>query len=158
MSSSEDEVAEVMARLEAQIAGLAPSRATVLLRGGSAEARAAVARALHERSGHSETPLVVVDCKQTDAATLERLLFGGPLDEPAGRGIVHHVGHGTLHVAAIDGLPMLLQPRLLSFLDEARDLRIVGSTAADLAREIREGRLRVDLGERLLLVEIHLPA
>lgn len=156
MSSSEDEVAAVTARLEAQIAGLAPSRATVLLRGGSAEARAAVARALHERSGRSATPFVVVDCSQTDAAALERLLFGGPIDEPGGRGIVHQMASGTLHVAAIDGLPMLLQPRFLRFLDQERDLRIVGSTAADLAREIRERRLRVDLGERLLLVELHL--
>jgi DNA-binding NtrC family response regulator len=157
MSKHEKDAANVVSLLDEEIARLAPSRATVLLRGGSPEARAAVARALHERSGRRDSQFIVVDCGGIDGEAVERRLFGGPMAAPIGRGVADEAERGTLYVADIDGLPPLLQPRFLSFLDRDRGLRVVASTAGDLAADVREGRFRGDLGERLLLVQIRVP-
>lgn len=61
---------------------------------------------------------------------------------------------GTLYVANAEALPLWLQPKLLLFLDRPSRPRIVVGTQRDLNASIRNGLIRVDLGERLLLVEI----
>jgi DNA-binding NtrC family response regulator len=157
MSRREDEVARTLSTLHREIDALAPSRVTVLVRGGSAEARAAVAKALHDRSGRRAEPFVAVDGLRLDGDALERRLFGGPLGEPGARGIVREIERGTLHVAAVDRLPLLLQPRFLAFLDGDRQVRVVACAEGDLSAAVEEGRFRADLGERLLLVQLRLP-
>jgi DNA-binding NtrC family response regulator len=143
--------------LAAQIERLAPSRVTVLLLGGTPAARAAVARALHDRSGRCDEPFVALDCTALSGEELERRLFGGPMTEPAARGLVHQMARGTLYVAAVDALPVLLQPRFLSFLERDRKVRVVTSARLDLGGLVRDGRFRSDLGERLLVVQLVLP-
>jgi two-component system response regulator PilR (NtrC family) len=144
-------------KLTAEIGRLAPSRATVLLRGGGLDEREQVARLLHERSPRANEPFVAVDCAALEGEFLERHLFGGPYDERPGAGIVHEMAGGTLYVAAVDGLPRVLQPRFLGFLDGDRRVRVVAHAGAALEAEIAAGRFRADLGERLLLVQLVLP-
>jgi len=140
--------------LASEIAKLAPSRATVLVVGGDAEAQLLVARSLHESSHRSPAPFVTLDCSATDPARFEEILFGGPAYAGAQTGLLHAAGRGTLYVAAIEALPLALQPPFLRQLDEPRSARVVASTAVDLARSVRAGRFRADLGERLGLVQI----
>lgn len=143
--------------IDAQIARLAPSRASVLLIADSKELAFATARALHERSPCAAGPFVALDCAAIESAALELSLFGGPAYALGGRGAVHEAETGTLYVATIDELPLLLQPRFLRFLDEAARVRVVTSTDLDLAERMQHGAFRRDLGERLLLVQLHLP-
>jgi len=142
---------------EAQLYRLAPSRVTVLLRGGSAVLKQAVAYALHERSSRREQPFVVFDCRGVASDTVELDLFGGPAHAPTLGGAIEHANAGTLYVATIDELPLLAQPRFLRFLDQDRNARVVAGTDRDLAVQVEQGHFRFDLAERLSLVELVLP-
>jgi len=142
---------------EAQLYRLAPSRVTVLLVGGSAELKQAVAHALHERSPRRLQPFVIFDCRGLPSDTVELSLFGGPAYAPTVAGAIQKTDSGTLYVATIDELPLLAQPRFLRFLDQDRNARVVASTDSDLALQVERGHFRFDLAERLSLVELVLP-
>jgi hypothetical protein len=144
--------------LEREVRRLGPSRVTVLLVGESSQLIAGVARALHERSGRAQQPFVSFDCRALPAVAVELELFGGPDHRGSVGGAVRDAGSGTLHVAAIDELPLLIQPRFLRFLDEDKRVRVVVSTALDLQACVERGRFRRDLGERLTLVQLLLPS
>jgi two-component system response regulator GlrR len=111
-----------------------------------------VATALHATSPRRFDPFVALDCSGDVADGLEPHL-GGPVSQ---RGRRPSRGSGTLYLAAIERLPLLLQPRLMTFLDEDARPRVVVSTHADLTAAVREGRFRNDLAGRLLLVQLAL--
>jgi DNA-binding NtrC family response regulator len=142
---------------EAELYRLAPSKVTVLLVGGSASLKGRVARALHERSTRAGEPFVVADCGGLDSDTVELNLFGGPAYAPSRQGAIYQAGEGTLYVASIDELPLLVQPRFLRFLDQERKARVVASADQRLLARVAQGHFRLDLAERLTLVELVLP-
>lgn len=144
--------------VEAELHRLAPSRVTVLLVGGDARERHAVAVALHEESPRARSPFVAFACEGLDFEEVERGLFGGPAHEPPSGGAIAHTAAGTLYVASVDALPLLVQPRFLRFLDQDRRARVVASSVRDLMQLVALGEYRHDLAERLRLVELPLPA
>jgi DNA-binding NtrC family response regulator len=140
------------AHLLIEIDRLASSLATVLLLGGgSSVERARVARALHDRSNRREQLYVEHKCR--DAAAIEAAL-GPPGSQRGVWGAAP--GRGTMHLADVEQLPLLLQPHLLGFLDEWTRPRVVVSTGADLAQAVAERRFRSDLAGRLGLVQLRL--
>jgi DNA-binding NtrC family response regulator len=149
---------------EETIQRLAPSRATVLLAGGSAEVKSRVARALHDRSPRAHHPFIEVDCAALASSAVERIVFGEPLSSASARGLeprtrrgaIRDAEGGTLYVATIDWLPFAVQPRFLGFLDETRVVRVVVSSDADLWALACRGCFFADLGERLSLVRVDL--
>jgi DNA-binding NtrC family response regulator len=143
--------------VEAELYRLAPSRVTVLLVGGDARERQAVAVALHERSPRARSPFVAFACEGLGFAEVEQGLFGGPAYEPPTGGAIAHTAAGTLYVASVDALPLLVQPRFLRVLDQDRRARVVASSARDLRGLVDQGEYRLDLAERLSLVELVLP-
>lgn len=143
--------------VEAELYRLAPSRVTVLLVGGDARQRHAVAVALHERSPRGGSPFVPFACEGLDFGEVELGLFGGPAYQPPAGGAIALTAAGTLYVASIDALPLLVQPRFLRFLDQDRRARVVASSARDLRGLVQQGEYRLDLAERLSLVELALP-
>jgi DNA-binding NtrC family response regulator len=112
--------------------------------------------ALHERSPRASHPFVTLDCREHDSETLEVALFGRPMKEPVESSAVRRAEGGTLFIAAIDELPLLIQPGLLRFLDQERNVRIVASSDRDLLTCVERGHFRLDLAERLTLVELSL--
>lgn len=140
-----------------EVGRLAPSRVTVLLVGGDAVLQRAVAQALHDRSPRGTAAFESVDCYGLDSEQVELRLFGGPAHAPLGEGAIQRAGAGTLYVAGIDELPLLVQPRFLRFLDQERQARVVASAASELTARVVHGKFRRDLAERLSLVELSLP-
>jgi DNA-binding NtrC family response regulator len=77
--------------------------------------------------------------------------------------------NGTLFLTEIGDLPLTLQVKLLTFLDDQviyplgstkgfqADVRVVAGTHRDLEGMVREGRFRQDLLFRLNVVRVHLP-
>jgi DNA-binding NtrC family response regulator len=77
--------------------------------------------------------------------------------------------NGTLFLAEIGDLPLSLQVKLLTFLDDrivyplgatrgfACDVRIIAATLCDLEQMVREKRFREDLMFRLNVIRMHLP-
>jgi DNA-binding NtrC family response regulator len=132
--------AEVRRRVD-RVGGLA---VPVLLVGEPGAGKEAVAQELHRRSGRGA--LVAVSC----AAASEEALFGAAGALEAARG-------GTLLLDEVAELPIGLQARLSRALGDpvgAADLRVIATTARDLAAE---GAVRQELLLQLTVVQIVLP-
>jgi Nif-specific regulatory protein len=148
---------ELEASIEREVSKLAPSRVTVLLAGGSKRIRLEIARALHDRAARAIHPFVMFDCGGLNVDTIERVLFGGPEYAASNSGVLQLAGAGTAYVTTIDELPLLLQPRFLRFLDQDRSVRVIASVEIPLMVRVTSGEFRLDLAERLNLVELVLP-
>jgi NtrC-family two-component system response regulator AlgB len=153
---------------------VAPTDATVLLRGESGTGKGVLARAVHARSKRAGRPFVTVHCPSLSADLLESDLFGhvkgaftGAVADKAGK--VETADGGTLLLDEIGDLPPALQPKLLRLLQDrayervgepvarTADVRIVAATNRDLEAEVRAGRFREDLFYRLNVIEVTLP-
>ncbi|MAQ16061.1 MAG: Fis family transcriptional regulator [Sandaracinus sp.] len=153
---------------------LAPSDATVLLGGETGTGKDAMARAIHQASGRSERPFVVVDCGAVVANLVESELFGHEKGAFTGAGERRHgafeLAHGgTLFLDEIGELPLDLQPKLLRALEQrsfrrvggsreiAVDIRVIAATKRNLAVEVDRGKFREDLYFRLAVVPVEMP-
>ena len=153
---------------------VAPTEATVLLRGESGTGKGVVARAVHGRSPRAGRPFVTVNCPSLSAELLESDLFGhakgaftGAVTETEGK--VAAAEGGTLFLDEVGDLPASVQPKLLRFLQERvyervgesrtrhGDVRLIAATNRDLEAEVRAGRFREDLFYRLNVIEVMLP-
>jgi NtrC-family two-component system response regulator AlgB len=153
---------------------VAPTDATVLLRGESGTGKGILARAMHARSKRAARPFVTVHCPNLSAELLESDLFGhvrgaftGAVQDKVGK--VGSADGGTLLLDEIGDLPPALQPKLLRLIQEktyervgepaprTADVRIVAATNRNLEDEVRAGRFREDLFYRLNVIEITLP-
>jgi NtrC-family two-component system response regulator AlgB len=153
---------------------VAPTEATVLLRGESGTGKGVLARTIHMRSKRASGPFVTIHCPSLSADLLESNLFGHVKGSFTGatrdtEGKVTATEGGTLFLDEIGDLPLALQPKLLRFLQEKAferigenitrrgDVRILAATNQDLEAEVAAGRFREDLLYRLNVIEIRLP-
>ena len=153
---------------------VAPSEATLLLRGESGTGKGVLARAIHARSRRAAGPFVTVHCPSLSAELLESDLFGhvrgsftGAVQDKEGK--VEAAAGGTLFLDEVGDLPLPLQPKILRLLQEKEfervgetrtrvgDVRIIAATNRDLEAGVMAGRFREDLLYRLNVIEITLP-
>jgi NtrC-family two-component system response regulator AlgB len=153
---------------------VAPSEATVLLRGESGTGKGVLARAMHERSPRAGGPFVIVHCPSLSGELLESELFGhvrgaftGAVQDTEGK--VAAAEGGTLFLDEIGDLPPAVQPKLLRLLQDRcyervgetntriANVRIIAASNRDLAAEVTAGRFREDLYYRLNVIDIELP-
>ena len=163
-----------MRRLRAEIRGVAPLRATVLLTGETGTGKGAAARALHARSPRAQGPLVHVDCAALSPTLIESELFGhergaftGALERRTGR--FELAAEGTVFLDEIGELDDRQQAKLLRVLHDREyeriggvatlpmTARVIAATSRGLLREVREGRFRADLYFRLNVIQLRLP-
>jgi NtrC-family two-component system response regulator AlgB len=153
---------------------VAPTDATVLLRGESGTGKGVLARAVHARSKRASRAFVTVHCPSLSAELLESDLFGhvkgaftGATQDKTGK--VETADGGTLFLDEIGDLPLTLQPKLLRLIQDREfervgeptartaDVRIMAATNRDLEAEVKAGRFREDLFYRLNVIEVTLP-
>lgn len=151
----------------------ADSQAPVLITGETGTGKNVVARALHFRSNAREEAFLTINCAAIPENLIEAELFGyekGAFTGASGtrRGIFEMADGGTLLLDEIGAMPLHLQAKLLSVLEDRKvrrlggmtahsvNVRVVAATNADL-----EGGLgttfRSDLYYRLSVIRIHLP-
>jgi Nif-specific regulatory protein len=158
-----------------QIARVAPTNATVLVRGESGAGKELVARAIHMSSPRREHPFVCLNCAAITETLLESELFGhekgaftGATEKKIGK--FEAADHGTIFLDEIGEMAYGTQAKLLRILEGHPfervggstpirvDVRVVAATNQPLERAIQESKFRRDLFYRLQVVEIRVPA
>jgi DNA-binding NtrC family response regulator len=153
---------------------VAASEATALLRGETGTGKTTLARWLHEHGPRAGERFIAVSCATLPANLMESALFGhvkgaftgAVADHP---GSVHLAEGGTLFLDEIGDLPLELQPKLLTFLQEfvytrvgdprprQADVRVIAATNDDLERRVAERSFRGDLYYRLAVLPLSVP-
>ncbi|GAB4367913.1 MAG: hypothetical protein Kow0062_00670 [Acidobacteriota bacterium] len=163
-----------MREIRETIRRIAPTDATVLITGESGTGKEMIAREIHRRSARGSRPLVVVDCSAISPTLIDSELFGHEKGAFTGADARRHgrlaeADGGTLFLDEIGELPLDVQGRLLRFVQERQitpvggtrprtiDTRIIAATNLDLAGQVRRGRFREDLFNRLDVVRLQLP-
>ena len=163
-----------MARVFSLIDKAGPTDANVLILGENGTGKELVARELHRRSLRTEGPLVSVDLGAVAENLFEAELFGhtkgaftGAQADRLGR--IPAADGGTLFLDEIGNLPLHLQPKLLTALEQRQvvpvgankpvptDVRVIAATNLPAEQLHDERRFRQDLLFRLNTVEIELP-
>ena len=146
----------------------------ILILGESGTGKELVAQAIHENSLRKKGPFIPINCGAIPENLLEAELFGHEKGSFTGaqarvHGKVEFAHGGTLFLDEIGDMPLLLQVKLLRFLQEKViqrvggrenievDARIVAATNIDIEEAIKNGNFREDLYYRIGVVTAKLP-
>lgn len=153
---------------------LANLDATVLITGESGTGKTTLARMIHHASPRASHPFVSVSCAALPRDLIEAELFGhergaftGAVATRPGR--VELADQGTLFLDEIGDMPLELQPKLLTFLDDHLvrrlggntvrkvDVRVIAATNQDLPSLCQHKLFREDLYFRLDVLSLRMP-
>ncbi|RCX01042.1 sigma-54 interaction domain-containing protein [Marinomonas foliarum] len=152
---------------------IAPSNATVLIRGETGTGKELVAREIHRLSNRADKPFVAINCGAIAESLIDSELFGHEKGAFTGatsqkKGWFEAANHGTLFLDEIGDLPLADQVKLLRVLQEQEivrvgsrdsihiDVRIIAATNVALHRAVENGRFRKDLFYRLNVAPVEL--
>ena len=149
---------------------------TVLILGESGVGKDLIARIIHEASPRAETgTFVKINCGAIPGELLESELFGYEVGAFTGASKEGKAGYfeiadkGTLFLDEIGDLPLKLQVKLLSVIQDQEvtriggvrakkiDVRIIAATNQDLETMVKTDKFREDLFYRLNVVPISIP-
>lgn len=153
---------------------LAQSDASILITGETGTGKDLVAEAIHQTSARESGPFIKINCGALPETLLESEIFGhqkgaftGAIENKPGRFKLAH--NGTIFLTEIGDLPLSLQVKLLTFLDDKviyplgsttgfrANVRIIAATHRNLEHMVEQGQFRKDLLFRLNVARIHLP-
>src|SRR5882724_3297627 len=146
----------------------------ILILGETGTGKGLLARAVHRASIRASGPFVPVNCAAIPDTLLEAELFGferGAFTDArqSKQGLFQSANGGTLFLDEIGAMPVSMQTKLLTALEERTirrlgstrseplDVWILAATSEDLPTATRERRFREDLYHRLSAMTIVLP-
>lgn len=156
------------------IALISESRVTVLVQGESGTGKELIARSIHHNSPWKDKPFTVMDCSTLVDTLMESELFGYEKGAFTGadatrKGRLELTGEGTIFFDEIGELPLLMQSKILRFLQSREftrvgghltlhsNARIIAATNKDLTSLVQAKLFREDLYYRLKVVTINVP-
>ncbi len=159
-------------QLRQTIERVGPANSRVLITGAPGSGKELAARSIHAASARANGPFVVINAATIAPDTMEIELFGIEPKDGGGRriGALEEAHGGTLYLDEIADMPRETQGKILRVLVEQNfqrvggltrvhvDVRIISSSARDLAALIADGSLREDLFHRLAVVPVRVPS
>jgi DNA-binding NtrC family response regulator len=163
-----------MARVASLIEKAGPTDANVLILGENGTGKELVARELHRHSRRARNTMLSVDLGAIAESLFDSELFGhvkGAFTDAQGEriGRLQSANGGTLFLDEVGNLPLHLQPKLLTALEQRCvtmvgatkpvpiDIRVISATNLSTRTLNDPARFRLDLLYRLNTVEIELP-
>ncbi|MEQ9041514.1 MAG: sigma-54 dependent transcriptional regulator [Silicimonas sp.] len=149
----------VMERLREDILDLGQADGHVLIDGETGTGKTLVAHALHAVGAKAGKKFVLFSCAAHDEESLAKRLFG-PMGEGDQLPLLEEARGGTLVLEDIEALPMTLQARLLSWMNEQgtpAETRIVAICNLQEPGKTCEDAIRPDLYYRLAAMKITIP-
>lgn len=154
---------------------VAPTDSTVLIQGPSGTGKELVANFIHKNSLRADKPFVALNCASIPETLIESELFGhekGAFTDAITQkqGIVEIANGGTLFLDEIGEISLMVQPKLLRFLQTGEyrrvggtknfraDVRVISATNKDLRYEVSKGRFREDLLYRINVITLVIPS
>ena len=153
---------------------MSQTEASILITGETGTGKDKIAEAIHRNSPRGKFQFVKINCGALPPDLLESELFGhvkgaftgAVRDKP---GMFKIADKGTIFLTEIGDMPLSLQVKLLSVLDdrafypvggerkESVDVRVIAATHRSLREQVEAGAFREDLFYRLNVLHIHLP-
>lgn len=151
------------------------SPSTILITGETGTGKGLLAKAIHNESSRKNKPFITVNCTSIPENLFESELFGYETGAFTGAkkegkpGKFELANEGTLFLDEIGEMPLNLQSKLLSVLQESTfervggvtpinvDVRIIAATNKDLTKLIEEKQFRSDLYYRINVIPIEIP-
>ena len=148
---------------------------TVLIQGESGVGKEVITKAIHHASLRKDHPFIKINCSVIPETLIESELFGyegGAFTGAAKGGKIGKIelaNDGTLFLDEIGELPLLIQVKLLEFLQDREicrvggtnkikiNTRIITATNRNLQDMVNKGLFRKDLFYRLNVVPINIP-
>ena len=164
-----------MRQVYEQVAQVARTNTTVLLRGESGTGKELIAHAIHYNSARAKKPFIKVSCAALPQDLIESELFGYEKGAFTGahqakKGRFELAEGGSLFLDEIGELNLNTQVKLLRVLQEREferlgstqtiraNIRLIAATNKDLEKAIAAGEFREDLYYRLNVFSIFVPA
>ncbi len=171
-----DIVAETneMKEILSVVARVARTDAPVIITGESGTGKELISRLIHKASDRKGKPFVAINCAAIPDTLIESELFGyepGAFTGAKKRqiGKLELASGGTVFLDEIGDLPLLLQAKILRFLEDGQfyrlggtnpvrpDVRIISATNREIDAMVKNGEFRDDLFYRLNLISINIP-
>ena len=158
-----------------QITKVAPTDANILLLGENGTGKYVLAELLHELSERKNQPFVHIDLGSLSENLFEAELFGykkGAFTDANQdySGKIENAQNGTIFLDEIGNLPLHLQTKLLSLIQNRKltrlgenkernlDVRFIFATNENLKKAVSENLFRKDLYYRINTVELQIPS
>src|SRR5688572_26301940 len=165
---------EAMQQIFYKVEKIAPTDANILILGENGTGKDLIAKAIHQQSLRADKPFIKVDVGALTETLFESELFGhkkgaftDAREDRMGR--FEAADKGTLFLDEIGNIPLHLQAKLLSVLQNRQvtrlgsnepipiDIRLICATNVPLTELANETRFRKDLIYRINTVEITVP-
>ena len=146
----------------------------ILICGETGTGKEVVVNTIHEQSSRHDKPLVKINCGAIPENLLESEMFGHEKGSFTGadktkKGLIELANGGTVFLDEVGELPLAMQAKLLTFLEDRSfkrvgglqdievNIRVAAATNRDLEAEVQKGRFREDLYYRLNVMQIRIP-
>lgn len=153
---------------------VAPTTATVLIRGESGVGKELIAEALHHASLRKDQPFIKVNCAALPDSLIESELFGHERGAFTGANVMRKgrfeaAEGGTIFLDEIGDLPSSTQVKLLRVLQQREfervgstksikvDVRIICATNRNLEEQVERNEFREDLFYRINVFPLFIP-
>lgn len=148
----------------------------ILISGKSGTGKSLLAKFLHSTSQRKKKAFIEINCAAIPESLLEAELFGYEkgaftgAKEKGKAGLFELAHEGTLFLDEIGDMPLVLQAKLLKYLDDKRVMRlggtqarkidciVIAATNQNLVKMVKEKRFRKDLFYRLNAFTLKIPA